>query len=94
VFAGLAIAFVDSSPGFDATGMPAGSLIVAGAVATLIDGSGSFVWAALLVALVGGWIPLIESRALPAPAVAFLFAAIGGFAGAWSSRLRRTGEDL
>jgi hypothetical protein len=85
---------VDSSRGFDATGITAASLIIAGAAATLIDGSGSFVWAALLVAFVGGWIPVIESQALPAPAVALLFAAIGGFAGAWSSRLRRSGEDL
>jgi hypothetical protein len=85
---------VDSSRGFDATGMTAAGLIVAGAVATLVDGSGSFAWASFLVALVGVWIPVIESQSLPTSAAALLFAAIGGFAGAWSSRLRRSGDDL
>jgi hypothetical protein len=84
---------MDSSRGFDATGISAGGLIVAAAVATLIEGSGSFAWAALLVALVGGWIPVIEWQSLPVSAVALLFAAIGGFAGAWSARLRRSGDD-
>jgi hypothetical protein len=84
---------MDSSRGFDATGVTAAGLIVAGAVATLVEGSGSFVWAAVLVTLVGGWIPMIETQSLPGSAVALLFAAIGGFAGAWSSRLRRSGED-
>jgi len=87
--AGLALALIDSSPGFDATGMTAAGLIAAGATATLIDGSGSFAWAALLAAFVGGWIPLIERPSLPASAVALLFAAIGTLAGAWSARLRR-----
>jgi len=85
---------MDSSRGFDATGVTAAGLIAAGAVATLVEGSGSVVWAAVLVALVGGPIPVIESGSLPAPAVALVFAAIGGFAGAWSARLRRSGEDL
>ena len=85
---------MDSSRGFDATGISAGSLILAGAVATLIEGSGSFAWAALLVAFVGGWIPVLENQALPASAAGLVFAAVGGFAGAWSARLRRSGDDL
>jgi len=93
LLAGLAIALVDSSQGFDATGMTAGSLIAAGAVATLIEGSGSFAWATLLILFVGAWVPLIENQSLPAPGVALLFAAIGGFAGAWSSRLRRSAGE-
>ena len=92
--AGLALALMDSSRGFDATGMTAAGLIVAGAIATLIDGSGSFAWAAVLVALVGGSIPLIESQSLPTSAVALLFAAIGSFAGAWSARLRRSASEV
>ena len=90
--AGLAIALVDSSRGFDATGVTVAGLIGAGAVAALVEGSGSFGWAALLVAFVGGWIPVFERAALPASAAALLFAAIGGSAGAWSARLRRSGE--
>ena len=84
---------MDSSRGFDATGISAVSLILAGAVATLVDGSGSFVWGTVLVAFVGGWVPLIENQSLPAPAIALLFAAIGGFAGAWSARLRRSADQ-
>jgi len=92
VLAGLAIALMDSSRGFDATGVTVTGLIVAGAVASIVEGSGSFAWSALLVALVGGWIPVIERQALPAPAAALLFAGIGGFGGAWSTRVRRSGE--
>ena len=69
------------------------ALIVASGVATLIEGSGSFAWAAVLVAFVGGWIPVIENQSLPASAAALVFAAIGGFAGAWSARLRRSADD-
>jgi hypothetical protein len=85
---------MDSSEGFDATGVTVVELIGAGTVATLIEDSGSFAWAALLALLVGGWIPIIESQSLPGSAVALLFAATGGFAGAWSARFRRTGKDL
>jgi hypothetical protein len=74
--------------------MTVAGLIVAGGVATLLEGSGSFAWAAVLVVIVGGWIPLLESHSLPASAAALLFAAIGGFVGAWSARLRRSGEDV
>jgi len=90
---GLVIALVDSSRGFDATGMTVAGLIVVSAVAALIDGSGSFAWAAVLIVFVGGWIPVIERDSLPSPAAALIFAAIGGFAGAWSARLRRSADD-
>ena len=85
---------MDSSPGFDATGLTAVELIGAATLATLIEDSGSLAWAALLALSVGGWIPVIESQSLPASAVALLFAAVGGFAGAWSARLRRSGESI
>lgn len=84
---------MDSRPGFDATGVTGADLIVGGAVAALIDGSGSFAWAAILTLFVGVWLPFLESQALPLAALPVLFAAIGGFAGAWSSRLRRSGEE-
>jgi hypothetical protein len=85
---------MDSSRGFDATGVTVAELIGAGAVATLVEDSGSFAWALLLIAFVGGWIPLLERQSLPAAAIALLFAALGGFAGAWSARLRRSGNEL
>jgi len=78
---------MDSSRGYDATGMTAAGLILAGAVASFVDGSGSFAWAAVFTALVGAWIPLIESPPLPVSAVALVFAAIGAFAAALSRRL-------
>jgi len=92
--AGLAIALMDSGRGFDATGVTVAALLVGGAIATLVEGSGSFLWAAVLVVLVGGWIPAFESQSLPSSAAALLFAGIGGFAGAWSARLRRTDAEL
>jgi hypothetical protein len=85
---------MDSSVGFDATGMTAVGLIAAGAVASLVEGSGSFAWAVVVSVLVGGWIPLIEREALPASAFALVLAGIGGLAGAWSVRLRRTTNAL
>jgi hypothetical protein len=91
---GFGIGWMDSRPGFDATGVTVASLLIAGAVAALVEGSGSFGRALVLIALVGGWIPIFESGSLPASAAALVFAAIGAFAGAWSSRLRRSGDDL
>ena len=85
---------MDSSRGFDATGLTAAELIGAGTAATLIEDSGSFGWALILIALVGGWIPLLERELFPAASFALVLAGIGGFAGAWSARLRRSGEDL
>jgi hypothetical protein len=87
LFGGLAVALMDSSRGFDATGITAAGLIVGGAIAAFIDGSGSFAWAALLTLLVGIWVPLLESPALPTSALPLLFAAIGAFAAALSRRL-------
>ncbi|HJP87719.1 MAG TPA: hypothetical protein VJ850_01635 [Candidatus Limnocylindrales bacterium] len=80
---------MDSSKGFDATGVMVGMLMVAAAIAMLVDGSGSWLWATLMVVLVGGWIPLLERQAWPAPLFALVFAGIGAYAAAWSARLRR-----
>jgi hypothetical protein len=85
---------MDSSRGFDATGITAVALIGAGTVATLVEDSGSFAWALIMIVLVGVWIPVLERQALPTAAIALVFAAIGGFAGAWSARLRRSGQEL
>ena len=94
LIAGLALALVDARPGFDATGVMAGALILAGAFAGLLDGSAGFVWALLLTALIGGPIVLLERQSFPATAIALAFAGIGAFAVAWSARLRRSGEDI
>jgi hypothetical protein len=85
---------MDSSRGFDATGVTVVELIGAATVATLVDDSGSVGWALLLTALVGGWIPLLEPQSLPGSAIALVFAAVGGFAGAWSARLRGGGVEV
>jgi hypothetical protein len=85
---------MDSSPGFDATGVTVVELIGAATVATLVEASGSVAWALLLIALVGGWIPLLERASVPAAAFALVFAAIGGMAGTWSATLRRSGAQL
>jgi hypothetical protein len=84
---------MDSSRGFDATGVTVVELIGAATVATLVEDSGSVGWALLLTALVGGWIPLLEPQSLPGSAIALVFAAVGGFAGAWSARLRGSGVE-
>jgi di/tricarboxylate transporter len=92
--AGVAIGLMDASRGFDATGVTVVALLVAGAIATLLEGSGSLLRAVVLIVLIGGWIPGFESQSLPSSAAALLFAGIGGFAGAWSARLRGTEAEL
>ena len=91
--AGLALALMDSRPGFDATGVSAGGLILAGAAAALIDGSGAFGRAFLIALLVGAPIVLIESQSFPAPTIALAFAGIGAFSITWARRLLRDAAD-
>ena len=91
--AGLALALMDSRPGFDATAVSAGGLIIAGAVAAIIDGSGAFGWAFVIAVLVGAPIVLLESQSFPAPAIALAFAGIGALSITWSRRLLRDAAD-
>ena len=87
-FAGLALGLLDSSPGFDATGITAVALIAAGVASTLIDGSGALGWATLYALLLVAPIIALESAATPAAVVAIAFPLIGSIAAAVLLRLR------
>jgi len=56
VAAGVAIAFVDSRQGHDATAITIGLLVVAAGAAAIMAGR----WPVLWGALVGIWVPLME----------------------------------
>jgi hypothetical protein len=86
--AGLALGLLDSSPGFDATGITAGGLIVGGAASALLDGSGALGWATLYALLLVLWILVIESATAPTAAVALVFSVIGSLGAALLLRLR------
>lgn len=93
LLAGLGLAVMDSGRGFDATGVTVAGLILAGATAAFVDGSGSWAWGALFAACVGGWIPILESGALPASAAAIVFGGIGAFSATLSRRLLQGAPD-
>lgn len=73
---GLAIAFVDSRPTWDDTGISAAALFAAGAAFGYLGRSRPWLWALLI----GVWIPVLEIRG-PGGAAALL-ALIFAFAGA------------
>ena len=81
VVLGLALAFVDSRPGFDDTGITAVLLIAAALVSVLVAGpalalAGSpILTTAAWTALVGLWIVIVERTT--GSALALVFAAIG-----------------
>lgn len=83
VVAGIAIAYVDSRPGWDSTGITAGLLAIAALIAVLLDGSGRAVRVAAIAVLVGIWIPIFEIAAPGSngPLLAFVFSAVGAFVG-------------
>jgi hypothetical protein len=87
VLTGIAIALVDSSPGFDATGISAVGLVAAAFATTAIGGRRPW-----LFALLGGmWVPLVEIVAggSMASLLAFVFSGIGAALGAaWTSAFR------
>lgn len=76
---GLAVAWMDSRPGFDATGITAGSLLITGGVAAFVSRRRPWLWA--LAA--GMWVPLSEIRdaAMLAPLAALVFAGVGAAVG-------------
>lgn len=92
-FAGLALGLLDSSPGFDATGVTAGGLIGAGAVSALLDGSGAVGWATLYAILLAAWIIGLEGAAIPTAAVALVFSLVGSLGVALVLRLRGPSVD-
>jgi hypothetical protein len=81
VLLGLVLAFVDSRPGFDATGITAVLLVAAALVSVLVAGpalalAGSPILAtAAWTALVGLWIVIVERTT--GSVLALVFAAIG-----------------
>jgi hypothetical protein len=84
--AGLALGLLDSSPGFDATGITAGGLLLAGAGSALIDRSGALDMAFVYAIVCAAWIIALEWTAA-AGAGAVLFAAIGAIGAALLVRL-------
>ena len=80
---GLAIAWMDSRPGFDATAITAGSLLVTGGIAAFISRRRPWLWA--LAA--GAWVPVFEIRdaAMLAPLAALVFAGVGAGIGWFAS---------
>ena len=86
--AGLALGLFDSSPGFDATGITAGGLILAGSAAALLDGSGALGWATLYALLLVLSILVLESATTPTAAIAVVFSLIGSLGAAMLLRLR------
>ena len=98
VAAGLGLAYVDSQPGYDATGVTAAGLAIAALIAVLIEGSGRVVRVAALAVLVGIWIPIIEIAApgTNGSLLSFIFSAIGAFIG-WvivRGLARPSGDDI
>jgi hypothetical protein len=81
---GIGIALMDSSRGFDDTGITAVGLLLVAALAAALDGRRPLLWAVL----VGAWIPLLEIPAArsSAPLAALVFAGIGAVAGHLAAR--------
>ena len=94
---GLLLAFVDSRPGFDATGVTAVLLVAAGLVSVLVAGpalalAGSPILAtAAWTALVGLWIVIVERTT--GSLLTLVFAAIGAGAGVLLLRWRHANAD-
>jgi hypothetical protein len=83
VAGGIGVAFLDSRPGYDDTGITAGLLAVVALIAVLIEGSGRAVRVVAIAVLVGIWIPIFEIAApgTYGPLLAFVFSAVGAFIG-------------
>ena len=78
--AGIGIALMDSSPGFDDTGVTVFVLLIASAVSAALAGRRPW----LVALLVGGFTPLVEivgQGAGGASLVALVFAGVGAFVG-------------
>jgi hypothetical protein len=86
---GIGLALMDSSPGFDDTGITAVGLLVVAAVAAAIDGRRPLLWALA----VGAWIPLLEIPAArsSAPLAALVFAGVGAAVGYLAARGLKAG---
>jgi hypothetical protein len=58
--AGIGLAWIDTRPGFDDTGVLVGLLLAAAVLVVLIDGTGSIVRATLFAGLIGAPTPALE----------------------------------
>jgi len=85
---GLAIAYMDSRPGYDDTGVTAVLLISVAAVAAAIGGTRPWLWAVLM----GAWTPLIEisSTGSTGSVLALAFAGAGAAVGYLAARGARS----
>jgi hypothetical protein len=85
--AGLAIAYIDSRPAWDDTGVTAGALLISAFAVSLLAGHRPWLWGLL----VGGWVPAVEFGIdrHPASFIALVFAFVGAYAGHGVSRLWR-----
>jgi len=86
---GIGIALMDSSPGFDDTGITTVGLLLAAAVAAALDGRRPLLWAVA----VGAWTPLLEIPASHSSAslAALVFAGIGAVVGHLTARGLKAG---
>ena len=90
---GMLIFMVDSSPGWDDTGVSAAMVLVASGLMGAIHPARAWVWALA----VGSWVPLMgfaldPAGFDPASVLALAFATAGAYAGALAGRLL-TGSD-
>ena len=76
---GVVIAYIDSRPAWDDTGVTAGAILIAAFVFAFVAGRRPWLWAVL----VGAWVPAlgIVLRGDPATLLAFAFALVGAYAG-------------
>jgi uncharacterized membrane protein AbrB (regulator of aidB expression) len=88
VAVGVVIAFIDSGPSWDDTGVTAGAILIATCVFAFAAGRRPWLWAVL----VGAWVPAVGIllRGDPATMLAFAFALVGAYAG---HGLRRAVSD-
>ncbi|HVQ22088.1 MAG TPA: hypothetical protein VMT36_02350 [Candidatus Saccharimonadia bacterium] len=89
---GLAIAWIDASPGWDDTGITVGLLVIAAAAAAGLSGRRPWLWALV----VGLPTPFVEMSRGGDPAVfaALFFAAIGAAVGYSVGRLIGRGQTV
>jgi hypothetical protein len=76
---GVVVAWIDSRPGWDDTGITAALLVLAAAAVTAVSGRRPWLWALL----VGAWTPAVEITAggSAASLIAIGFAAVGAMGG-------------
>jgi hypothetical protein len=82
---GLAIAYVDSRPAWDDTGITVSLILLTAAMVAGLSGRWPWLWAVLI----GAWLPIFElsGRSGPASLLALLVAAAGSAAGSALARV-------